>query len=125
MSTPIITQNKHTVNQAGDSPLATPRHVVTVKMIHAAQARSIVLPTPRQSPQLPPDESPAALFEDTQEARYLYALKLVRRIDADLTRPSGSGASTNPGRHCRRGGRLLTSLDEVVRAILAGELEVD
>jgi hypothetical protein len=74
------------------------------------------------SPLLLAPEPPAALFEDTPEIRYLAALALVRRIDADLT--MWRGAACNPSRHYRRGGRLLNTLDEVVRAILDGELEV-
>jgi hypothetical protein len=72
---------------------------------------------------LPAPEPAAALFEDTPEIRYLVALALVRHIDADLT--GGSYYQTiNPRRHYRRGGRLLHTLDEVVRAMLAYDLEV-
>jgi len=48
-----------------------------------------------------------------REATYRAALELVARIDKDLTRGT---------RHYRnKGGGLLTSLDEVVRTMLADE----
>lgn len=51
-----------------------------------------------------------------QEAAYSAALKLVRRIDEELARGL---------RHYRnRAGRLLTRLDEVIRAILANDLSL-
>ena len=52
-----------------------------------------------------------------QEATYQAALKLVARIDEDLSRGV---------RHYRdKGGTLLTTLDEVVRAILDNNLLLD
>ena len=51
---------------------------------------------------------------EAQEAAYRTALKLVARIDGDLARGT---------RHYRdKAGRLLTCLDDVVRAILANDL---
>lgn len=51
-----------------------------------------------------------------QEAAYQAALKLVTRIDGDLTRGI---------RHYRnKAGTLLTQLDEVIRAILADNLRL-
>lgn len=56
-------------------------------------------------------KTPAA---NEQEAAYQAALKLVARIDEDLRRGV---------RHYRnRAGELLTTLDEVVRAVLRNEL---
>jgi hypothetical protein len=60
---------------------------------------------------------PAPLTLDRLEAdvRYVKALQLVERVDARLEQ----------GQHFRdSGGRLLLSLDEVIRAILDGRLEV-
>ncbi len=52
-----------------------------------------------------------------REAAYRAALKLVARIDEELTRGI---------RHYRnRAGKLLTRLDEVIRAILADNLRLD
>ena len=52
-----------------------------------------------------------------RDASYYAALKLVARIDEDLTRGV---------RHYRnKSGELLTTLDEVVRAILDNDLMVD
>ena len=65
--------------------------------------------TPRVYPELVKTPTPAE-----REATYQAALKLVARIDEDLTRGI---------RHYRnRAGLLLTTLDEVVRAILDNEL---
>lgn len=51
-----------------------------------------------------------------REARYYAALKLVAQIDDDLARGI---------RHYRdRAGRLLTTLDEVTRAILSDDLSM-
>jgi len=51
---------------------------------------------------------------DEREATYQAALKLVARIDEDLTKGI---------RHYRtKGGKLLTTLDEVVHAILDNDL---
>lgn len=67
--------------------------------------------TPRVYPEL---VKPSRVSE--QEATYYAALELVARIDEDLTRGI---------RHYRtKAGVLLTSLDEVVRAILDDNLLV-
>jgi len=56
------------------------------------------------------------LDDDDREARYQAALELVERIDDDLTRGV---------RHYRtKGGALLGTLDEVIRAILSDDLLV-
>lgn len=49
-----------------------------------------------------------------REATYKLALKLIRRIDADLT--------TGRGHYRNRAGVLLITLDEVVRALAADDL---
>jgi hypothetical protein len=65
--------------------------------------------TPRVYPELV--KTPAM---SEREATYHAALKLVARIDDDLTRGT---------RHYRtKAGMLLTTLDEVVRAILTDDL---
>ncbi|MEE8306917.1 MAG: hypothetical protein V3R81_06600 [Gammaproteobacteria bacterium] len=60
--------------------------------------------------------TPAApLSEDTKKAAYLFALGPARDVDRHLV------AGT---RHYRRAGRLLTTVGEVVQAILDGALEI-
>lgn len=49
-----------------------------------------------------------------REATYKLALKLIRRIDADLT--------TGRGHYRNRAGKLLRTLDEVVSALVADDL---
>jgi hypothetical protein len=67
--------------------------------------------TPRAYPELV--KTPSA---SEREATYHAALKLVAQIDEDLTRGI---------RHYRnKAGTLLTTLDEVVRAILADDLQI-
>jgi hypothetical protein len=67
--------------------------------------------TPRSYPELVKTPSMAE-----REATYQAALKLVARIDEDLTRGI---------RHYRnKAGSLLTTLDEVIRAILDDDLLV-
>lgn len=51
-----------------------------------------------------------------QEATYRAALKLVTRIDKDLTRGTGH--------YYTKSGRLLVKLDEVIRAILRDDLMI-
>lgn len=60
--------------------------------------------------------TPGLTGPEGQEAAYSAALKLVARIDAEVTQGI---------RHYRdRTGRLLTRLDEVIRAILANDLSL-
>ncbi len=66
-------------------------------------------------PSSPPQPSPSE-GEGGREERYEAALKLVARIDEELTRGV---------RHYRtKAGALLGTLDEVIRAILEDQLEV-
>jgi len=126
----IITQTQHKVNQAGGpaAPQAqlsstTVSGVATDAGLNEPASPSAALDTV-VSPQFP-QRPPAALFEDTEAARYLVALALVRHVEDGLGVPRrGYGRPNIPSRHYRRGGRLLTTLDEVVRAILAYDLEV-
>lgn len=67
-------------------------------MIHTA-----TVPTTRHYPTPKPTQ-----------ATYHAALELVAQIDEDLTR--------NTGHYYTKSGRLLTTLDEVIRAILSGDL---
>ncbi len=60
--------------------------------------------------------TPRLTGPEGQEAAYSAALKLVARIDEEVTRGI---------RHYRdRAGRLLTRLDDVIRAILANDLSL-
>lgn len=124
MSNSIIAQSKHNVNnQAGGSPAApqaqkAPNNGNSPPLTHAghitpaspAAASDTALSTLLCAPE-PPAAPP---LEDTEEIRYLFALELVRRIDASLT--SGDY-------YCTEGGRYLFMLGEVVQAILDGVLE--
>lgn len=90
----------------GQTTIPTPE--VTYSTHPASGVFSPVLVV-REFPSLPPQPQPAEV-----EQTYKAALELVARIDEDLTRKT---------RHYRtKAGELLTTLDEVVRAILADDL---
>lgn len=128
MDNPSMHPTQHNVNsapKAGGSPSApgeaqsTPPSInSTVKTERADLTRSAspsAASDTAASTLLSAPEPPAALFEDTPETAYLYALGQVRDIERQMA------AETC---YYRSGDRCLVTVGEVVQAILDGVLEV-